>query len=45
MESILGNLTGWLQNMGLTENGAMIAVRLGMVAVILLLAFILNRIC
>lgn len=45
MESILGNLTGWLQNMGLTEDGAMIAVRLGMVAVILLLAFILNRIC
>lgn len=45
MESILGNLTGWLQNMGLTEDGAMIAVRLGMVAVILLLAFVLNRIC
>lgn len=45
MENIADIFTNWLHNMGLSENITLILLRIGVILAMLLLAFIIDRIC
>ena len=45
MERIYDNFTAWLLNMGVSEANSLLILRIGIIAVIFLIIFILNKIC
>lgn len=45
MESIYDNFTAWLLNMGVSEANSLLILRIIIIAVIVLIIFILNKIC
>lgn len=45
METIYGKLTCWLQQLGVTDDYTTLLLRIGAIAAILLVAFVLNKIC
>lgn len=45
MERIYDNITAWLCNMGISEAHSLLILRIGIVAAMLMIIFILNKIC